>query len=232
MADPLQTCEARYAMVRRFLVLGFLVAALLAPRIASAVTVDQIVSLAKSGVTDTVILAIIDRDHTVFAIEPEQIGALQRAGVSETVILAMLKSGRNEGEQAARADSAYNSEWIASTLSAEPQSISVGHGPDRPNMPHIDGFYSGPPAAGFYAALPWVGRSAGGHAGRGRAPQRTAAQQPATVPPPIGAPPMIGAPSVDLVSSPLCLAQVRGPQASAALAFVTACPAAMQTGRR
>ena len=23
----------------------------------------------------------------------------------------------------------------------------VGHGPDRPNTPHIDGFYSGPPAA-------------------------------------------------------------------------------------
>ena len=83
-----------------------------APR--SPITVDQIVALAQAGVTDTVILALIDRDRTVFAIEPEQMSTLQRDGLSETVILAMLKSGRAEGEQAARADAAANSAWIAS----------------------------------------------------------------------------------------------------------------------
>jgi hypothetical protein len=93
-----------------------------------------------------VILALIDRDRSLFAIEPEQIPALQRDGLSEAVILAMLKSGRAEGDEAARADAAYNSAWIASSLITEPVSISVGHGPDRPNTPHIDGFYSGPPA--------------------------------------------------------------------------------------
>ena len=50
---------------------------------ASAVTLDQVVALAKAGVTDTVILALIDRDQTVFAIEPEQIVKLQRDGLSE-----------------------------------------------------------------------------------------------------------------------------------------------------
>jgi hypothetical protein len=137
------------APLRYALVLGSMALALLSPRAASAITVDQIVSLAKSGVTDTVILALIDRDRTVFAIEPEHIVSLQRDGVSEKVILAMLKSGRVEGEQAARADAAYNSAWIASALVTEPETVTVGHGPDRPNTPHIDGFYSGPPAAWF-----------------------------------------------------------------------------------
>jgi hypothetical protein len=141
------------AMIRRVVILGCMSAVLLAPRVASAITVDQVVALAKSGVTDTVILALIDRDRTVFAIEPEQIVALQRDGLSETVILAMLKSGRAEGDQAARADAAYTSAWIASALTTEPVSISVGHGPDRPNTPHIDGFYSGPPASYYGPAF-------------------------------------------------------------------------------
>jgi hypothetical protein len=203
----------------------------LVPSPASAITVDQVVALAKSGVTDTVILALIDRDRTVFAIEPEQIVSLQRDGLSEQVILAMLKSGRDDGEQAARADSAYNAAFIASTLSTEPNSISVGHGPDRPNTAHIDGFYSGPPAGGFYAASPWFGRSSRGYADRRRTQQSLSGQQPSTVPP-VLVPPLIGAPPVDLISAPLCLAQVRGLQSSGALSYVTECPAAMQTRRK
>ena len=77
-------------------------------------------------------------------IAAEQMVALQRDGLSEKVILAMLKSGRQEGDAAARADAAYDAAWIAANLATEPLSISVGHGPDRPNTPHIDGFYSGP----------------------------------------------------------------------------------------
>src|SRR5262245_8488158 len=73
----------------------------LVPAAASAVTLDQIVALSKSGVSEPIILALIDRDRTVFTIEPEQLVALRRDGVSETVILAMLKSGRDEGEAAA-----------------------------------------------------------------------------------------------------------------------------------
>jgi hypothetical protein len=215
--------SAEVAMLRKLLVIGALGISLLVPSAASAITVDQVVALAKSGVTDTVILALIDRDRTVFAIEPEQIVSLQRDGLSEQVILAMLRSGRDEGEQAARADSIYNAGWIASTLTSEPASISVGHGPERPNTPHIDGFYSGPPAGVFYGALPWGGRSL-----RGRADRRHA-QAPAAVHAPVAAAPMIGAPAVDLVSAPtLCLAQISTQQTPNQPAFVTACPAVMQ----
>ena len=134
------------ALSRHALVLCCVAAIVLTPRAARAITVDQVVALHKSGVTDTVILALIDRDRTVFGIEPEQIVSLQRDGLSEKVILAMLKSGREEGNQAARAESAYNSAWIMANMATEPLSVTVGHGPDRPNTPHIDGFYSGPPA--------------------------------------------------------------------------------------
>jgi len=214
-------------MVRTLLVICALAVMALVPSPASAITVDQVVALAKSGVTDTVILALIDRDRTVFAIEPEQIVSLQRDGLSEQVILAMLKSGRDEGEQAARADSVYNAGWIAATLTSEPSSISVGHGPDRPNTPHIDGFYSGPPAGVYYGALPSGERSLHGRA------DRRHAQPPAAAQAPVAAAPMIGAPAVDLISAPtLCLAQVSTQQTPNQPAFVTACPAVMQPRRR
>lgn len=190
--------------IRHVLVLGSMALVLLSPRAAAAITVDQIVSLTKSGVTDTVILALIDRDRTVFAIEPEQIVSLQRDGLSERVILAMLKSGRAEGEQAARADAAYNSAWIASALVSEPETVTVGHGPDRPNTPHIDGFYSGPPSAWFtepYYAPAFSYRT-----------------------PPVGS-----RRSND--TRALCYAQASTPRASGQTAFVTVCPDVMQPRR-
>src|SRR5580765_3157099 len=110
-------------MLRKLLVIGALGIGALIPSTASAITVDQVVALAKSGVTDTVILAIIDRDRTVFAIEPEQIVSLQRDGLSEQVILAMLRSGREEGDQAARADAATNAAAIYAALAPAPELV-------------------------------------------------------------------------------------------------------------
>ena len=195
------------AMIRHALVLGCSALSLLAPRAASAITIDQVVSLKKADVTDTVILALIDRDRTVFAIEPEQIVALQRDGLSEKVILAMLKSGRAEGEQTARADAADNAAWIASNLATEPETVTVGHGPDRPNTPHVDGFYSGPPVSAF-AAAPYYAPTF-----RYRRPQ------------PFG----------DRRSSEpraLCYAQVSTRMATNVASYVTECPAIMQPRRR
>lgn len=188
------------ALLQRTIVFVLFACGLLAARDASAVTLDQVVALAKSGVTDAVILALIDRDRTVFAIEPEQLVTLQREGLSERVILAMLKSGRAEGEQAARADAAYNSAAIASALATEPLTVIVGHGPDRPNTPHIDGFYSGPPVSTFmpppYYAPAFRYRAA----------------------PPFGS---------WRSSEPraLCYAQINGARSVSPLSFVTECPA-------
>ena len=186
------------------------VAGLLLPATASAVTIDEIVGMAHAGVTDAIILALIDRDRTVFAIEPEQIVKLQKDGLSEAVILAMLKSGRAEGDQAARADAAYNSAWIASNLATEPETVTVGHGPDRPNTPHIDGFYSGPPAPAFapYYAPAFRYRTPSIGARRST-DSRTRAAEPRA----------------------LCYAQINT-RASTSQPFVTECPAVMQPRRR
>ncbi|HMD35312.1 MAG TPA: hypothetical protein VKH42_10105 [Vicinamibacterales bacterium] len=113
-------------------------------RRASAVTIDQIVALAKAGISEPVILALIDRDRTIFTIDPEQLVALKQEGLSDTVLVAMLKSGRAEGEAAFREQAAANAAAILSTLTTAPELVIVGHGPEYPNghryEPYSDGF--------------------------------------------------------------------------------------------
>jgi hypothetical protein len=111
-------------------VVSLLLFLLLAPTAAFAVTLDQIVALSKAGVSETVILALIDRDKTVFSIEPDQLSKLQRDGVSEPVILAMLKSGRVEGDAAATAAAEMNAAFYFATADPYPQVAIVGHGPE------------------------------------------------------------------------------------------------------
>lgn len=96
---------------------------------ASAVTLQEVVLLSKSGVSEGVILALIERDQSVFAISAEQLVNLRRQGVSDTVLLAMLKSGK--ADQPAPAPPV-----LATTVTAPlpyPDVAIVGHGPERPN---------------------------------------------------------------------------------------------------
>jgi hypothetical protein len=95
-----------------------------APRPASALTVDQVVVLSRSGVSDRVILALIERDNTLFTFNSEQLLRLQREGVSEAVLLAMLKSGRADSSEVPAP---------VSSLPLSPAVAIVGHGPERPN---------------------------------------------------------------------------------------------------
>src|SRR5262249_42447563 len=76
------------------LVAMFMLAAV--PRTASAVTLDEIVSLSKAGVSDQVILALIERDQPSVDISADQLLALKNDGVSETVVLSLLRSGRQQ----------------------------------------------------------------------------------------------------------------------------------------
>jgi hypothetical protein len=113
-------------------------------RRASAVTLDQIIALTKAGISEPVILALIDRDGTIFTIDPEQLVALKQDGLSDAVLVAMLKSGRAEGEAAYREQAAANAAAILSTLTTAPELVIVGHGPEYPNghvyEPYAEGF--------------------------------------------------------------------------------------------
>ena len=64
------------------------------PRPASAVTLAEVVALSKGGVSEPVILALIERDQTLFSMSPDQLVKLQRQGLSDTILLALIKSGR------------------------------------------------------------------------------------------------------------------------------------------
>jgi hypothetical protein len=125
------------AKVRAGALIAVLLAVVMLPAAAMAVTVDEIVTLSKAGVSEAVILALLDRDRTVLTIEPEQLVTLKSEGLSDTLLTAMLRSGRDEGDAAARADASMNAANILASLAMSaqpnPQIVIVGHGPDRPN---------------------------------------------------------------------------------------------------
>jgi hypothetical protein len=61
---------------------------------AEALTVRDIIELSKAGLSDDVLLALIEVDQTVFSIDPATLKMLKASGVSENVIIAMIRSGR------------------------------------------------------------------------------------------------------------------------------------------
>ena len=63
---------------------------------ADAITVRDIVELSKSGLSDELLLALIDIEKKVFPVDPATLKTLKEAGVSERVILAMMRSGRTQ----------------------------------------------------------------------------------------------------------------------------------------
>lgn len=137
---------------RSALVILLLLLTGLVPPTAAAATIQDIIALSKAGVSDAVLLALIDRDKSVFAIEADELVMLTGAGVSEAVVIAMLKSGREPAPPAA-------------TLPAPsyPNFVIVGHGPDRPNTVHqSDGFLVPTlPVVSYVVVGPGVARSAG-----------------------------------------------------------------------
>jgi hypothetical protein len=82
--------------MRRVLPLVVLMASVffLVPARADAITLKEIVQLSRAGLTDEVLLALIEVDQRVFAIDSETLTMLKEAGVSERVIIAIVRSGR------------------------------------------------------------------------------------------------------------------------------------------
>jgi hypothetical protein len=235
-------------LAHRILLAAIIAASVLVPITASAVTIDQIVALTRAGVTDAVILALIDRDKTIFSIEPEQLVSLKSAGVSEPVILAMLKSGREEGDRAAQAASDLTAALIMAERSPGPEVLVPSRGPEV-NGPYSNGFYVGS-APGYFASGPFIINGGGS---RRRTRYYTPPVSAPYVPPftmpfreNIGPPPAITpvvptiAPSIPPVAPQrdtpaqarmLCRAEVNTATSSQPLTFVTVCPPAMQERR-
>ena len=79
--------------------LGLRVAVLLVallPSRALAVSVRDIVELSRAGLSDEVILALIEVDGTIFSLDAQQVAGMAAAGVSQRVLLAMLDTQRRD----------------------------------------------------------------------------------------------------------------------------------------
>jgi hypothetical protein len=86
--------------MRRLLFVPLIAAALSAvPSAASAVTLKEIVELTRAGLSDDILLALIEIDPRVYPVDPETLRMLKESGVSERVIIAMVKSGRTPPPQ-------------------------------------------------------------------------------------------------------------------------------------
>jgi len=80
-------------MLRKSVFAGLILLTLTAAR-AEAVTIRDVIELSKAGLGDPVLIALIDVDRSVFAIDTATLKQLKAAGVSEAVIVAMIRSGR------------------------------------------------------------------------------------------------------------------------------------------
>ena len=63
---------------------------------AEAVTIRDVIELTRAGLSDQVLLALIEVDRSVFTIDTATVKELKGAGVSDAVIVALIKSGRTQ----------------------------------------------------------------------------------------------------------------------------------------
>ncbi|MDE3155780.1 MAG: hypothetical protein KGN76_11795 [Acidobacteriota bacterium] len=64
---------------------------------ARAVTLRDLVALSQAGLSDAVLIALIQTDQTIYGVTPRQILTLKADGVSDPVILALIRNGRQDG---------------------------------------------------------------------------------------------------------------------------------------
>ena len=61
---------------------------------AQALTIRDVIELTRAGLTDEVLVALIEVDGGVYATDPATLKSLKEAGVSERVMVALVRSGR------------------------------------------------------------------------------------------------------------------------------------------
>jgi hypothetical protein len=118
--------------VRRLaLILAFVL--VLAPAVAEAVTLKDIIDLTKAGLGDDVLLALIEVDDGhVFSIDNDTLAQLKQAGVSERVIVAMIRSGRM-APAAVPDQGNVQTSWTTAPPTYDPQQDSP-YAPAQPQM--------------------------------------------------------------------------------------------------
>ena len=61
---------------------------------AQALTIRDVIELTRAGLTDDVLVALIEVDGGVYSTDPATLKSLKEAGVSDRVMIALIRSGR------------------------------------------------------------------------------------------------------------------------------------------
>lgn len=114
---------------------------------AEAVTLRDVIELTKAGLSDQVLLALIEVDRGVFTIDAAAVKQLQTAGVSQAVMVALIKSGRTPPPAEPQPEPARQ------LPAAEPEVIVIDHHDPRPAPAPIAVPY--PVAVPVYVGVPF-----------------------------------------------------------------------------
>lgn len=100
---------------------------------ASALSLRDLIELSRAGLGDEVLLALIDVDRPVFAIDAETLKSLKAAGVSERVIVAVVRSGRAPVAPVV----ATEPEPETPVAAPEPQVVVIDHHDQQPQIREV-----------------------------------------------------------------------------------------------
>jgi hypothetical protein len=114
------------------------------PAETQAVTAKEILELSRAGLTEEVLLALIEVDGGVFTLDTATLKSLKEGGVSERVILAMVRSGRTPAVEPAPQPVVSEPFDQAPVMAPQPQVIVIEH--ERPVVEHV--------AVPVYVAVP------------------------------------------------------------------------------
>lgn len=150
--------------MRRVLLALVTIIAITAGR-AEAVTIRDIIELSKAGLSENVLLALIEVDRSVFSIDTETLKQLKKAGVSDAVVVAMIRSGRTPPPEPVTPPATETE-----PQTREPQVVVIDHRdapapqaqpqPFSPWISYPGAYLTGFPgiAAGFQSVFPTVTR--------------------------------------------------------------------------
>jgi hypothetical protein len=140
--------------MRRVVIAVCAVLALAAAR-AEAVTIRDLIELSKAGLGDDVLIALIEVDRRVHAIDTATLKQLKEGGVSEAVIVALIRSGRTPRAEPAAPPPAPAPE------PRQPEVIVVDHHDPAPAP--APAAYPVPVAVPVYVPVPARSRGLGRH---------------------------------------------------------------------
>ena len=95
----------------------------------------DIVELSKAGVSEEVLLALIEVHRPVYPVDPETLKGLKAAGVSPKVMVAMVKSGREQ--QAPVVVAPVPAPQPAAPASPQPQVVVIEHERESPRVREV-----------------------------------------------------------------------------------------------